>query len=164
MLFHDIKASTARALPQIMTELTARGYKIVHLVPRAPMKPSPDLVAEVAPNVATGDKKMLPFYGAISPSAATKEEAAASVTAPATKVAALDVSPADEQAEPKNAAPKPVVKRVVPKAPKPVEPKRMTAAPTYVPVRPAPPVNARPPVVLDGWATTLWTTQPPSRR
>ncbi len=162
VLFHDIKASTARALPQIMTELTARGYKIVHLVPRTPMKPAADLVAEVAPKISGGAKTMLPFYGAISPSAATKEEAA--LTEPTAKVATLN--PADGE-EPKIIAAKPAVKRTVPKAAKPAEPKeprRYTAAPGYIAIRPATPVQSRPPAVLDGWATSIWTSQPPPRR
>jgi hypothetical protein len=31
MLFHDIKAATARALPDILAALKAEGYKVVHL-------------------------------------------------------------------------------------------------------------------------------------
>ena len=39
VLFHDIKPATARALPKILAELKARGYRIVHLVPKAPVTP-----------------------------------------------------------------------------------------------------------------------------
>jgi peptidoglycan-N-acetylglucosamine deacetylase len=35
ILFHDIHASTARALPRILEELRARGFRVVHLVPKA---------------------------------------------------------------------------------------------------------------------------------
>lgn len=36
LLFHDIQPSTERALPEILAELKARGFKVVHLVPRQP--------------------------------------------------------------------------------------------------------------------------------
>src|SRR5262245_9473524 len=35
ILFHDIHASTARALPRILAALYARGFRVVHLVPKA---------------------------------------------------------------------------------------------------------------------------------
>jgi peptidoglycan/xylan/chitin deacetylase (PgdA/CDA1 family) len=35
ILFHDIHASTARALPRILGELKAQGFRVVHLVPKA---------------------------------------------------------------------------------------------------------------------------------
>ena len=34
ILFHDIHASTARALPELLTDLEAKGYRIVHLQPK----------------------------------------------------------------------------------------------------------------------------------
>jgi len=34
ILFHDIHYSTARALPSLLNELKARGYKIVHVTPK----------------------------------------------------------------------------------------------------------------------------------
>ncbi len=36
MLFHDIQPSTAHALKEILDALKAHGYKVVHLVPKAP--------------------------------------------------------------------------------------------------------------------------------
>lgn len=35
ILFHDIQPSTARALPGLLTDLKAKGYRIVHLQPKA---------------------------------------------------------------------------------------------------------------------------------
>jgi len=35
ILFHDIQPSTARALPGLLAELKARGYRVVHLRPKA---------------------------------------------------------------------------------------------------------------------------------
>ena len=39
LLLHDIHAATAAALPVILQELKARGFKIVHVVPAAPDRP-----------------------------------------------------------------------------------------------------------------------------
>jgi len=39
LLFHDIKASTARALPNILSELKRKGYKIVHITGQTTYKP-----------------------------------------------------------------------------------------------------------------------------
>ncbi len=36
LLFHDIQPSTARGLKGLLDELKARGYRIVHIVPKAP--------------------------------------------------------------------------------------------------------------------------------
>ena len=39
LLLHDIQPATALALPEILHELKARGYKIVHVVPATPDRP-----------------------------------------------------------------------------------------------------------------------------
>jgi peptidoglycan/xylan/chitin deacetylase (PgdA/CDA1 family) len=39
LLLHDIHAATAAALPEILQELKARGFKIIHVVPAAPDRP-----------------------------------------------------------------------------------------------------------------------------
>lgn len=74
VLFHDIKASTAKALPVILDELAKRGYSVVHLVPKAPLEPRRDLMASFEPQVAKllADKArsreaMVPFFGAVGP-------------------------------------------------------------------------------------------------
>lgn len=48
ILFHDIQPSTAGGLASLMTELKAKGYKIVHLVPKgfARTLPAYDVLAE----------------------------------------------------------------------------------------------------------------------
>jgi peptidoglycan/xylan/chitin deacetylase (PgdA/CDA1 family) len=38
ILFHDIHASTIVALPEILAQLKARGFNVVHLRPRAPIQ------------------------------------------------------------------------------------------------------------------------------
>jgi peptidoglycan/xylan/chitin deacetylase (PgdA/CDA1 family) len=40
LLLHDIQARTVAALPRILTELKARGYRIVHVVPAGPQNPA----------------------------------------------------------------------------------------------------------------------------
>ena len=39
LLLHDIQARTALAMPEILQELKARGFKIVHVVPATPDRP-----------------------------------------------------------------------------------------------------------------------------
>src|ERR1700720_638200 len=40
LLLHDIQARTVAALPKILHELKARGYRIVHVVPATPERPN----------------------------------------------------------------------------------------------------------------------------
>jgi peptidoglycan-N-acetylglucosamine deacetylase len=40
LLLHDIQARTVAALPRILSELKARGYRIVHVVPATPENPA----------------------------------------------------------------------------------------------------------------------------
>ncbi len=40
LLLHDIQARTVAALPRILSELKARGYRIVHVVPATPDRPA----------------------------------------------------------------------------------------------------------------------------
>lgn len=74
LLFHDIKTTTAKALPAILDGLKARGYRVAHLAARAPMEPRQDLMSEYAPRVAklvargSKDARIVPFYGALGPS------------------------------------------------------------------------------------------------
>src|SRR3981081_2333157 len=39
LLLHDIQPATALACPEILKELKARGFKIVHVVPATPDQP-----------------------------------------------------------------------------------------------------------------------------
>jgi peptidoglycan/xylan/chitin deacetylase (PgdA/CDA1 family) len=82
VLFHDIKASTAHALPTILTELKKRGYKVVHLRSKTVFEPLPALTAELEAKRlaaetkkaggkkveadATEKPKLVPFYAAIT--------------------------------------------------------------------------------------------------
>ena len=46
LLFHDIQPSTAQALESILGELKARGFKVVHLVPKATTTTLPEYDAQ----------------------------------------------------------------------------------------------------------------------
>jgi peptidoglycan/xylan/chitin deacetylase (PgdA/CDA1 family) len=103
VLFHDIKASTAQALPTILTELKKRGYKVVHLRSRSVFEPLPALTADLeAKRVAAEAKKaggkkgeavaaeekpkLVPFYAAIQASTLeAKGEPEVTVLAPEAK-------------------------------------------------------------------------------
>lgn len=72
VLFHDIKAATAKALPTILAALKEKGYTVVHLRSKTTFEPKPELVAELQPKLdkaqaALKDKTMVPFYGAVIP-------------------------------------------------------------------------------------------------
>jgi peptidoglycan/xylan/chitin deacetylase (PgdA/CDA1 family) len=69
LLFHDIKAATAKALPKILAELKERGFKVVHLRAKAPMAPITQFDTELAAIMAKAPKKNqpVPFYGAVPP-------------------------------------------------------------------------------------------------
>jgi peptidoglycan/xylan/chitin deacetylase (PgdA/CDA1 family) len=76
VLFHDIKASTAHAIPTILAELKKRGFKVVHLRSKTNYEPLPALTAELeAKRVASeakgnkqqaAEKKLVPFYAPIA--------------------------------------------------------------------------------------------------
>jgi peptidoglycan/xylan/chitin deacetylase (PgdA/CDA1 family) len=63
VLLHDIHASTARAVPDLLAQLKAKGYKIVHLRPRAavqtlvefqpPVKDAKHTVSKAGPAATT---------------------------------------------------------------------------------------------------------------
>jgi peptidoglycan-N-acetylglucosamine deacetylase len=64
ILMHDIQASTARAMPTLLAELRARGYKVVHLRPKAEVQTVAEYDAQVLQQaerrrVAGGDRRPL---------------------------------------------------------------------------------------------------------
>ncbi len=74
VLFHDIKASTARALPTILSELRARGYRVVHMTAKEGHEPEANLFHEYQATLAKAEvsrggakKNLVPFYGSIGP-------------------------------------------------------------------------------------------------
>lgn len=76
LLFHDIKAATAKALPTILTELKKRGYRVVHMRSKSLLKPLPELAEALQPVLAKNDPPkgpvaaqaaMMPFFGTQGP-------------------------------------------------------------------------------------------------
>jgi peptidoglycan-N-acetylglucosamine deacetylase len=76
LLLHDIQPVTALALPEILRELKARGFKIVHVVPAGPERPK--TVTEPAQWVVRRAPEQKPWPRAVVATAT------ATTTAPAT--------------------------------------------------------------------------------
>jgi peptidoglycan/xylan/chitin deacetylase (PgdA/CDA1 family) len=53
ILFHDIHANTAKAIPAVLAELKARGYKVVHIVPKSRV----EVVAMAEPAATTSPRR-----------------------------------------------------------------------------------------------------------
>jgi peptidoglycan/xylan/chitin deacetylase (PgdA/CDA1 family) len=49
LLFHDVQPVTSKALPQVLTELKAKGYKVVHMRPKAEVKTLAEYDAQIEP-------------------------------------------------------------------------------------------------------------------
>ncbi len=84
ILFHDIKAVTAKALPGILSELQRRGYRVAHMVSKHAFVPDQRYSPEFASQMAKlegprGVKKPMPFYGAVGPERVAKETGASIV-------------------------------------------------------------------------------------
>lgn len=76
LLFHDLKKPTAKALPAILAGLKTQGFKVVHLISKAPVVPLATLDAELQPVLAkAASRDTIPFHGPI-PEAKTVEGAA----------------------------------------------------------------------------------------
>jgi peptidoglycan/xylan/chitin deacetylase (PgdA/CDA1 family) len=62
VLFHDVHPVTAKALPLVLAELKARGYKVVHLRPKTEVKTLAEYDAQVEPlmkGMAAGNSRPL---------------------------------------------------------------------------------------------------------
>jgi len=74
VLFHDIKRSTAKALPTILAQLKKRGYKVVHLRTKNQVAPIAAIIDQLKKKrdkkqaSRKGKPKLVPFYEAIAPS------------------------------------------------------------------------------------------------
>jgi peptidoglycan-N-acetylglucosamine deacetylase len=87
LLFHDIKAATARALPIILAELKARGYKVVHMRAAANFEPVTQFDAQLASHLAKaqpgGKSVLVPFYAAaMRPDQTTADQVPVTTVAP----------------------------------------------------------------------------------
>lgn len=94
LLFHDIKRATAKALPAILAGLKAEGFKVVHLVAKAPVVPLATLDAELQPVLAkAASRDTPPFHGPIpGPVTADGEPSPVSTLAPPARTR-LDENP-----------------------------------------------------------------------
>lgn len=68
LLFHDIKAATAKALPAILAGLKSRGFKVVHMRAKAPMAAIAGYEEELRPalaktQAASETHQLIPFTG-----------------------------------------------------------------------------------------------------
>ena len=150
VLFHDIKASTARALPTILSELRARGYRVVHLTAKAAHEPEAHLASEYRATIARaeaargGKKNLVPFYGSIGP-----EHASADAT-PAPSADGVPITMLAPSVPAYDAAPLPATANRGP-----VSPRRKRTGGTSSQVYTASSLPA-----ADGWATTVKRSRP----
>lgn len=102
ILMHDIHKRTAQALPIILSQLKAKGYKIVHMTAKAPVV----TLAEYDEAIEK-EAKGLPQVGAERPmssvvktvgGAAPKEEATSSAASDATEPEGMPSPPSEESA------------------------------------------------------------------
>ena len=100
VLFHDIKAATAKALPAILSELRARGYKVVHMRASAPLHPAEAYTSALVPLLVKSErhagKPTSDAAGATPPGTAAQEGVAPPVVhlAPAKRHRSEQVTPA----------------------------------------------------------------------
>ncbi len=100
LLMHDIKRSTAKALPAILAGLKAKGFKVVHLRPKASVVPLATLDAELQPLLAkrAAPSALVPVYGPIAePETADGAAPAVTAIAPAAKARQPAVPPSEGQ-------------------------------------------------------------------
>jgi len=89
VLFHDIKKSTAKALPAILKGLKVRGFKVVHLRNKNVVAPLPQLTEALKAKQekktakstdAEGKPELKPFYAAIATNTLEADDSEPSVT------------------------------------------------------------------------------------
>jgi peptidoglycan/xylan/chitin deacetylase (PgdA/CDA1 family) len=109
LLFHDIKPSTAKALPDILAQLKERGFKVVHMRPKSKYVPVSDydaalqkMLQQTTSIAATAKAHLVPFYGTTGPEKVTSAESAENLIASGDPPVTL-LSP--EPRERKSAAP-----------------------------------------------------------
>jgi peptidoglycan/xylan/chitin deacetylase (PgdA/CDA1 family) len=107
VLFHDIKASTAQALPYMLDELKKRQFRIVHLVAKGQMRPpGPGEIPIAAPRQRTsppgGPAEVLPWQARQIPAQAAPP---ASTPRAAPAAAPKATPPVPVPAEPPRPAP-----------------------------------------------------------
>lgn len=79
VLFHDIKAATARMLPRFLAQLQAGGYKVVHLRAKSTVLPVTEYDAALTAMLARSESAAragvaTPFFGAVHPASTAPED------------------------------------------------------------------------------------------
>ena len=87
ILFHDIKPQTAKALPVVLKELLARGYKVVHLRARRGFEPDLSYTAALTPLLAKAPRSGEVFAGDAAAQAQLRGEDEADAGPPVTELA-----------------------------------------------------------------------------
>lgn len=99
LLFHDIKKSTAKALPTILAWLQANNYKVVHLKAKAPMPTTTAFDADLKPRLEKAQRDgPKPVAGAPAQPEAVADATATdappvTTLAPAAKVRVAEATP-----------------------------------------------------------------------
>ncbi len=168
ILFHDIKAATARALPVILGQLKSKGYAVVHMRASSVFEPqaqyTPQLSALLAKAQPVGKGNLVPFYGAALRPGADVGTAAVLTEVPVEAIAPepkVFMARANEAGGAKPGPRKPLVRTA--SLTKPAYPKvaASTAAPrAYRPaaqqtLRAAPPGSGWFGTSSGGWVTTV---------
>lgn len=97
VLFHDIKPATAKALPVILSELQARGYKVVHMRAAAPLRPIETYTSALVPLLVKSERHAPASNASAGALAGTAAEAGA---APPVAHLAPAKRPRDERVAP----------------------------------------------------------------
>jgi peptidoglycan/xylan/chitin deacetylase (PgdA/CDA1 family) len=139
LLLHDIQPATALAFPEILSELKARGYKIVHVVPATPDRPKTVTAPEQwAARGAAPEPKVWPRVVSVNrdalsnaePKLAVPSAASLGLSSPLAPVTSIAMVPNLERAQVRDGE--------VPLPPVLLWPRRTFVAPADTQVLPAP--------------------------
>jgi len=104
LLLHDIHEKTAVALPVILQELKARGFKIVHVVPTAPNRPktatTPEQWAAHVPERGLWPRVVVTDMATSAPALTVPSPASFGVADPSGLAVAVSLVPGFDQAPP----------------------------------------------------------------
>ena len=105
LLLHDIHEKTAVALPVILQELKARGFKIVHVVPAGPDRPktatTPEQWAAHVPERGLWPRVVVTDMAAPAPALTVPSPASFGVADPPAPAVALSLAPGLDHAPPR---------------------------------------------------------------
>src|SRR4051794_18614526 len=105
LLLHDIQPATALALPELLRELKAKGYRVVHVVPRGAAPPPIDVPVAAAQPPAPAPREIDAPPAIVPPPALAPVAVAAAAPAPVRPAP----EPEPEVQAPSQAVPEPVI-------------------------------------------------------